>query len=254
MCVNKNSFIGKYYNEPVLSDAEKESIIDNKRLSDLENLWISKSESLEKEISLLEKLYEEESDVVLKSDMLKHLKELYEKFKVANIYRQRFCTVNNLPLLEKLYNKGKFVLLNEAELFVKEYDDKIYFSSNSYKQKESVSKALSIIVGISSAFILFPYILGCIGGEGYTFFSGLVLGYLMMGTFGVVLIPLNFIFSAYLIPKLIRFIISPSGKYSKEYIKQCNKTSNIAIGAGIAAGLTVQNHTNKSGDPKFEDE
>ena len=243
-----NTVIGKYYDPSTDYDSLIQQWQDNKKLNELEHRWVEAMDSLQEEIELNEHQVTtatEDEQLFIKAS----LQPKYERFNVAKSFSERFNSVNNMPLLNELFNGGYFVSLEEAEKIRAKYDTILFSQTTDYSKLKTKSIVTTILLDL--AFIpVFMFILGLIGesfsGHGfYTYTEAFGIGFYMFWFGAVITLPITGFVDCFVIPHFVNRAYF-GDNMSETDKKNEERNAVLGITASAIAGGIIHHHIKKN--------
>lgn len=154
----------------------------------------------------------------------KWLIPLYEQRKTEEEFHWLLDNYQYLDAVKAITQHGKFEKKG-IEWVVKLNQDKVFMQSEEYENKKALATALKIIFCPLTSFVILPFILGGIGGEGGSIAMGIILTFLG----GPILLPLNALIGFGLVP----WVIDSAVYGDKMTEEQKDKDADLAIGATV---------------------
>ncbi len=240
--------IGKYYDPSIDYDNLIQKEKDKKDIKKLEEDWYNAMDVLKEQIELCEGRITTAETTEDKLTIQSTLQHMYERYKVAGDFVERFNSTNNLPLLKSLYRNGNFVDLKEAEEIKTHYDDVLFCSDAEYQRKRNIVGFLNCINIFFGPLLIQHVLLATLVwiDNGFTDFAGPLLeSYVAFGLLFPVTVPVSLVFWWVLLPRILEIAILDD-KLSEKDKKDAEKRGlGAAIGSGFAIG-SILLHIRKS--------
>lgn len=232
---------GRFYNPEMNTEQIIQDYEEMTNFRALEVKWQEALDDLNEGIEQEEYNIEHEPDKERKEYLIAKMQYIYDKRSVAEKYQSFFCTLNNFPLLQRLYNSGIFVPSKEADKIFSDFKDYLLFQSYEYKEKAERVKKWTMILSVFGPPIWIGYgIWECLFGT--TDFNPLALVGGLMFICPPIAIGLAYLVFCFVIPSIIRKAVL-KGKYADDVMDQANMIAFMSA-AAVAANM-VSYHSYK---------